>query len=302
MKTKTELADAVGAITSTTRCQPRRGAIYRSLGKVMDGMKELAKTEQNAAQGWSYRGIDGLMNQAHGIMSKAGLVVLPHVLSEPLIELGPVSKKGTQYYRSLVKMSFEFLSTQDGSSVVSGAFIGEGIDTSDKATNKAQTAAYKWCFFQTFCIPVKGGLADSEEATEIDEDEAREKTGKKLADSLADAFSKIGATTPPPSQKSTTEQPRKPQTQQKDATKDGEHRDELNNILIEITGGIEALESDILKKWSIFTNGKGEEIWARDTAKLSGRWLGMILDKAKADLKDMQELAKTKDHTQDISL
>ena len=34
--------------------------------------------------------------------------------------------------------------------------IGEAMDRSDKATNKAMSAAYKYACFQTFCIPTEG--------------------------------------------------------------------------------------------------------------------------------------------------
>lgn len=268
------------------------GKIYKAMGQVMSGMKELGKTERNATQGYSYRGIDSLMNLAHGLLDKAHIIILPSVLNEPEITLGPVSKKGTQFYRSLVRMKFEFMSTEDGSGVVSGPFIGEGVDNSDKASNCAQTAAYKWCLFQTFCIPVKGGLADSEQSTELDEDKQDEQSKQKLGDALEKAFTgdtQPPAPNPPPDQtpppQSTATQP---QAKQGHGTKDARHRQELQVILSEITGGIADLEGEILKKWSVFVNDKGEEVWARSIGKLSGKWLAMILDKAKKDLADMQ--------------
>ena len=268
------------------------GKIYKAMGQVMSGMKELGKTERNATQGYSYRGIDSLMNLAHGLLDKAHIIILPSVLNEPEITLGPVSKKGTQFYRSLVRMKFEFMSTEDGSGVVSGPFIGEGVDNSDKASNCAQTAAYKWCLFQTFCIPVKGGLADSEQSTELDEDKQDEQSKQKLGDALEKAFTgdtQPPAPNPPPDQtpppQSTATQP---QAKQGHGTKDARHRQELQVILSEITGGIANLEGEILKKWSVFVNDKGEEVWARSIGKLSGKWLAMILDKAKKDLADMQ--------------
>src|SRR5690606_19364534 len=33
---------------------------------------------------------------------------------------------------------------------------GEAMDSADKATNKAMSAAYKYAAFQTFCIPTEG--------------------------------------------------------------------------------------------------------------------------------------------------
>jgi hypothetical protein len=34
--------------------------------------------------------------------------------------------------------------------------FGEAMDSGDKATNKAMSAAYKYVTFQTFCIPTEG--------------------------------------------------------------------------------------------------------------------------------------------------
>jgi len=268
---------------------PREGKVYNAMGMVMQKLKALAKTERNTSQGYSYRGIDSLLNKAHGILEEAKLVVLPHVLNEPEITLGPVSKKGTQYYRSLVKMSFEFLSTEDGSSVLSGPFIGEGIDAGDKATNCAQTAAYKYCFFETFCMAISGGLADSEKATEIDDD-----IGGELESAFTGGHSKQATKPPQTGQKPATGQQGQPGGQIKGSPKDAEHRDELQAILFEVSGGIEQVELDCLRRWSEFKSNKPEDngkmIWARDVGKLSGKWLNMILEKGREALKQMQNM------------
>ena len=233
--------------------EPRAGKIYKALGKVMAGLRELGKTEQNKAQGWNYRGIDGLQNLAHGLMESAGVIVLPHVLSEPQITLGPVAKSGTQFYRSLVKMSFEFLSTEDGSSVVSGPFVGEGIDNSDKASNCAQTAAYKWCFFQTFCIPITGIAVDSEAATELDEDLASEQGGDK------------------PKKKRTSKPASKPPPEQSaEDSKDDRHRKELHEIANTLANGNADAYHAHIRTWTTYkTKDKDEKPVERYCTKAS---------------------------------
>ena len=44
--------------------------------------------------------------------------------------------------------------SEDGSNV-SAVVIGEGMDTGDKATNKAMAIAFKYACFQVFCIPTE---------------------------------------------------------------------------------------------------------------------------------------------------
>jgi len=54
-----------------------------------------------------------------------------------------------------VEAEFDFVSVKDGSKVTARSF-GEAMDSADKATNKAMSAAYKYTAFQTFCIPTEG--------------------------------------------------------------------------------------------------------------------------------------------------
>ena len=54
---------------------------------------------------------------------------------------------------SICKIRYDFF-TDDGSKV-SCTVIGEGMDTGDKATNKAMSIAFKYACFQTFCIPTE---------------------------------------------------------------------------------------------------------------------------------------------------
>jgi hypothetical protein len=52
-------------------------------------------------------------------------------------------------------MEFNFVSALDGSKHTVKTF-GEAMDSADKATNKAMSAAYKYAAFQAFCIPTEG--------------------------------------------------------------------------------------------------------------------------------------------------
>ena len=292
---ETKVGDVMMKVDS---CPPRDGAIYKALGKVMAGLSVIEKGQKNEKMGYWFRGIDDLLNTAHGLMVKASVVVLPHVLSEPVVELGPVAKSGVQYYRSIIKACFEFLSTEDGSSVVSGPFIGEGIDHGDKATNCAMTAAYKWCFFQTFCVPVKGGLRDSELGTEIDADAALAEQGRKTSDELAGAFAQglqtgvpasVGQNAPGPSnqppQAAGAATGQSGASGAKSGAKDSIHRDELKFYLDELAIGDPTVKGTLLKGWSIFTISsgadKGKQKWADDVDRLSTKWLNQILAKAR---------------------
>ena len=74
----------------------------------------------------------------------------------------------------ICKIKFTFYA-EDGSHIES-IIIGEGLDTGDKATNKAMAIAYKYACFQVFCIPTEEMVdPDSERPEMADEGKKDEK-------------------------------------------------------------------------------------------------------------------------------
>jgi hypothetical protein len=52
-----------------------------------------------------------------------------------------------------LKIQYRFYA--DYGSSVEAVVIGEGMDSGDKASNKAMSIAHKYAFFQVFCIPTE---------------------------------------------------------------------------------------------------------------------------------------------------
>lgn len=65
------------------------------------------------------------------------------------------SKSGGALFYVTVEAEFDLVSAEDGSKHVVRTF-GEAMDSGDKATNKAMSAAYKYAAFQAFAIPTEG--------------------------------------------------------------------------------------------------------------------------------------------------
>ena len=95
------------------------------------------------------------------LLARHRLCILPEMLSREMMEK-TTNRGGTLFYVT-VKVRFDFISSEDGSrhSVIT---YGEAMDSGDKATNKAMSAAYKYAAFQAFCIPTEGDN-DSEYTT-----------------------------------------------------------------------------------------------------------------------------------------
>ena len=133
--------------------------IYQLIGKAMADMGPIAKTKQNKEQGYKFRGIDDVYNALNPILSKYGLFVVPHVLERTREERQ--TAKGYRLIYTILKIQYTMYAP-DGS-FVEGITEGEGMDSADKSTNKAMSAAYKYFMFQLFNIPTEEAVdADAE--------------------------------------------------------------------------------------------------------------------------------------------
>lgn len=135
------------AITSTE--------VYKAINSVTKEISEtgISKNRENKMQGYSFRGIDDVYNALSNIISKHGLCILPNMLERVCEER--VNAKGTVLFYVTVKARFDLVSSLDGSSHSIFTY-GEAMDSGDKATNKAMSAAYKYACMQAFCIPTEG--------------------------------------------------------------------------------------------------------------------------------------------------
>lgn len=125
--------------------------IYQSISKCMEEIGAVGKNDVNKQQGFKYRGIDAVMNAINPALVKNHVFVVPEVL-EHKREERKTAKGGLLIY-SICKIKFTFYA-EDGSSITA-VTIGEGMDSGDKATNKAMAIAFKYACFQVFCIPTE---------------------------------------------------------------------------------------------------------------------------------------------------
>lgn len=123
--------------------------IYESITKIIEEIPAIGKTKENIQQKFKYRGIDDVMNAMQPLLAKHKVFIVPQVL-EQTREERQTQKGGTLIY-SICKIQYTFYA-EDGS-FVSAITIGEGMDSGDKATNKAMAIAMKYALFQVFCIP-----------------------------------------------------------------------------------------------------------------------------------------------------
>ena len=133
--------------------------IYDLIGKAMADIGPIAKNKRNKEQNYLFRGIDDVYNALNPIMSKYGLFVIPKVLERTREERQ--TAKGYRLIYTVLKIQYTMYAP-DGS-YIEGITEGEGMDSADKSTNKAMSAAYKYFMFQLFNIPTEEAVdADAE--------------------------------------------------------------------------------------------------------------------------------------------
>lgn len=132
------------------RTEPK---IYAAILGVMKDIGAVSKDKTCKSNFGSYkfRGIDDVMNALHPAMVKNKVFVVPEI--KEIVREVKTSKNGTQMNHSICTIRYEFY-TEDGS-CLECTVVGEGMDTGDKATNKAMSVAFKYACFQTFCIPTE---------------------------------------------------------------------------------------------------------------------------------------------------
>lgn len=141
------------------------GKIYKAISQVMKDVGIVGKNDTNDFDHYKFRGIDAVMNALNPAMIKNGIFVVPTVLESKREERQ--GKNGTLMMYSIITVKYTFYA-EDGSFVES-VVVGEAMDRSDKSTNKAMSAAFKYACFQTFCIPTEEMKDSEEESLEIGE-------------------------------------------------------------------------------------------------------------------------------------
>jgi hypothetical protein len=130
--------------------------VYQAINKVQADLARtgISKDRTNSqGSGYKFRGIDDVFNALSPLLATHGLCILPRMLTRTCEER--TSKAGGLLFYITVEAEFDLVSAEDGSKHTIRTF-GEAMDSGDKATNKAMSAAYKYAAMQAFSIPTEG--------------------------------------------------------------------------------------------------------------------------------------------------
>lgn len=134
----------------------------------------VGKNQRNDAQNYAYRGAADVVMALAPILDKLKIYIEPKVTdvqfetftAEYTDKWNNPKLKITRFCQ--VRVDYRLICAEDGSFIQTSS-AGEGFDMSDKALNKARTAALKYMLTETFLIPEQG--VDSEiDHIEIEQD------------------------------------------------------------------------------------------------------------------------------------
>lgn len=130
-------------------------AVYSAISAVMEHMSKegISKARKNTQQDYNFRGIDDVYNALASVLAANKLVMLPFV--RDMIREERQTKSGGALNYTILTVDFDLVSAEDGSKHTVRT-VGEAMDSADKSSNKAQSAALKYAAMEVFMIPTEG--------------------------------------------------------------------------------------------------------------------------------------------------
>ncbi len=129
--------------------------VYKAIAAITGIMARegIAKSRRNDQQGYQFRGIDDVYAALSTHLAEHKLCVLPRVIERTALERA--TRNGGLSTYTIVTVEFDLVSAEDGSTHTIRT-VGEAMDSADKSSNKAQSAAIKYALLMTFQIPTEG--------------------------------------------------------------------------------------------------------------------------------------------------
>jgi len=152
------LSNAMTKPTTETTTAPATGNICQRIPAIMREIEAIPKDRKNTQQNYSFRGIDDVYNLIHPVMAKHGVFMSCTILSDRTEERK--SSKGNALIYRVINARYRF--TADDGSFIETDVIGEGMDSGDKAANKAMSVGQKYALLQTFMVPTDDASKDPE--------------------------------------------------------------------------------------------------------------------------------------------
>ena len=154
--------------------KPRTISVHEAIAYVIREADAVGKSRKNEQQNYKFRSIEDVYNALSPAFGRAGLYTRPVVTSR--VATDRTGKTGTVQIHTVLTVDYYFTGPA-GDSVVA-TVIGEAMDTGDKSSNKALSAAHKYALTQVLCLK----FAETEDADASSPEPSRAKAATPIAE------------------------------------------------------------------------------------------------------------------------
>ncbi|MGH3735850.1 MAG: ERF family protein [Micromonosporaceae bacterium] len=125
-------------------------SVFEALAAVMADVQAVRKTGRNEQQGYSFRGVDAVVNAVGPALRKHRVIVTPVGVD---VDYGTVTvgQRQTSMGHAQVRVRWHFYGP--GGDRMAAVTPGEAFDAGDKATPKAMSVAFRTVLLQALCLP-----------------------------------------------------------------------------------------------------------------------------------------------------
>ena len=157
--------------------------IHAALAAVMADVGAVAKRDRNEAQGFSFRGIDAVVNAVGPSLRAHGVLTIPRV-EDAHYDTIEVGRNRSLMRQCTLRVRWEFHGPAGDH--IDAVVVAEAMDSGDKATSKAHSVAYRTALLQVLCIPTDEPDADAAayERSEAQASVIPAETAQRIADAL----------------------------------------------------------------------------------------------------------------------
>lgn len=139
---------------------------------------EKSKKVTGSGPSYDYTPIEAIADWLRIEMGKHGIIMVPSKITPLIYEEAGVTRSGTTRWRYVMLVDWTIT---DGETSITVSSMGEAIDTGDKGSNKAQTAARKYALLGAFQLSTG---ADDPDARHPDAPKPPAEVARERADFL----------------------------------------------------------------------------------------------------------------------
>lgn len=150
--------------------------VVEALSRVMAAVQAVRKGDRNQQQGYSFRGIDAVVNAVGPALREHGVIVVPHV-EDAQYSTVEVGARRTPMRECTVRVRYVFHGP--AGDTIECVSIGEAMDSGDKATPKAMSVAMRVALLQALCIPTDEPDVDSQSYERSPRQQRQRKPGRE---------------------------------------------------------------------------------------------------------------------------